>query len=152
PTDSFLREGAGAELLVGRSIYGETRSNPEPSNLRGKVVQLFDQAGVVTTEEYDFKGNLLASERQFAHDYKAPLDWSANPGLEQETFNSHTTYDALNRPVSVTAPDNSVYRPTFNEANVLEKVDVNLRGAQTATPFVTNIDYNAKGQRELIAY
>ena len=29
---------------------------------------------------------------------------------------------------------------------------MNLRGAAVATPFVTNIDYNAKGQRELIAY
>ena len=42
--------------------------------------------------------------------------------------------------------------PTFNEANLLDKVDVNLRGAAAATPFVTNIDYNAKGHRELIAY
>ena len=29
---------------------------------------------------------------------------------------------------------------------------MNLRGAAAATPFVTNIDYNAKGQRERIAY
>ena len=27
-----------------------------------------------------------------------------------------------------------------------------LQGATTATPFVTNIDYNAKGQRTLIQY
>ena len=53
---------------------------------------------------------------------------------------------------TVTTPDGSVYRPTYNEANLLDKVDVNLRGAATATPFVTNIDYNAKGQRELIDY
>ena len=45
-TDSFLHEGAGAEMIVGRSIYGETRLNPEASNLRGKVVELRDQAGV----------------------------------------------------------------------------------------------------------
>ena len=31
-------------------------------------------------------------------------------------------------------------------------MDVNLRGAATPTAFVTNIDYNAKGQRELIQY
>ena len=29
---------------------------------------------------------------------------------------------------------------------------MNLRGAAAATPFVTNIDYDAKGQRELIDY
>jgi RHS repeat-associated protein len=50
------------------------------------------------------------------------------------------------------APDRSVYRPSFNESNLLEKVDLHLGGAAAATPFVTDIDYNAKGQRTLIEY
>ncbi len=45
-----------------------------------------------------------------------------------------------------------MYRPTFNEANLLEAVDVKLRGASTETPFVSNLAYNAKGQRQAIAY
>jgi hypothetical protein len=52
----------------------------------------------------------------------------------------------------VITPDHSIYHATFNEANLLEKVDVNLCGAPVATPFVTNIDYDAKGQRVLIEY
>ena len=77
--------------------------------------------------------------------------------LEAETFNSHTAYDALNRPVALTTPDNSVIRPTYNEANLLERVEANLRGEQANgvavwTPFVTKIDYDAKGQRERIDY
>ena len=152
PTDSFLREDAGDEVVVGRSVYGETRLNPEANNLRGKVVELRDQAGVLTSEDYDFKGNLLSSRRQLLQNYKEEADWSESPALEGETFTSSTTYDALNRPTSVTAPDNSVYRPTFNEANLLEKADVRLHGANDWTAFVTNIDYNAKGQRELIEY
>ena len=152
PTNSFLREGTGPELLIGQVVYGETQTDPEAKNQRGKVVQVFDQAGTVRTEEYDFKGNLLASQRQLGRQYKTTLDWLVGPELEQETFAGSTTYDALNRPLAVTTPDHSVYRSTFNEANLLEKVDVNLRGAQTATPFVTNIDYNAKGQRILIEY
>ncbi len=43
----------------------------------------------------------------------------------------------------------SVIRPGYNEANLLERVEVNLRGAAVATPFVTDIDYDAKGQRTL---
>ena len=31
-------------------------------------------------------------------------------------------------------------------------MSVNLQGTSTATPFVTDIDYNAKGQRTLIEY
>jgi RHS repeat-associated protein len=152
PTESFLQEDNGPEVLIARTLYGESQANPETKNQRGKVVQLFDQAGVVTTEDYDFKGNLLSISLQLAKDYKNTLDWSANPELETETFTGHTTYDALNRPISATSPDGSIYRPTFNEANLLEKVDVNLRGAATATSFVTNIDYDAKGQRMLIEY
>ena len=107
----------------------------------------------IQDEAYDFKGNLLRSSRTLADDYHKLYDWQTDTAQPTwETFSSSTTYDALNRPRSVTAPDNSVYHPTYNEANLLEKVDVNLRGAATPTAFVTNIDYNAKGQRVLIEY
>ena len=152
PIASFLREGTDPEHLIGRIVYGETLPDPEANNLRGKAAQLFDQAGIVTNSKYDFKGNLLTGQRQLVQEYKLTIDWTTNPGVEQETFTSNTTYDALNRPLSVTAPDQSIYHSTFNEANLLEKVDVNLRGAQSATAFVANIDYDAKGQRTLIEY
>src|SRR5262249_36706415 len=118
----------------------------------GEVVQHCDQAGIVTSEAYDFKGNLLASHRQVAREYKSTIDWSTTPALAPQIFTSHMAYDALNRPISATSPDGSVYRPRFNEANLLEKVEVHLRGATTSTLFVTNIDYDAKGQRTRIAY
>ncbi len=76
----------------------------------------------------------------------------ATPLLESETFTQQMQYDALNRSVSMTMPDNSVVRPAYNEANLLENVEANLRGSGTATSFVTNIDYNARGQREKIVY
>lgn len=152
PADSFMTAGASAEQLVGRTVYGETQANPETNNLRGKVVRLFDQAGVVTSDDYDFKGNLLSSGRQIAVEYKATLDWSGAVPLEAATYASSTRYDALNRPAEMTAPDNSVIRHIYNEANLCERVEAILRGATTVTDFVKNIDYNAKGQRELIEY
>jgi RHS repeat-associated protein len=156
PLRSFVQgsdpQNPSTEILFGKIEYGEGQPNDIQLNLRGKSFRQYDSAGVVTGEVYDFKGNLLRSRRQLTRNYKTIPDWSGNPGLEQQTLADSTTYDALNRPVSVTAPDQSVYRPTFNEANLLEKVEVNLRGAQTTTPFVTNIDYNAKGQRALIEY
>lgn len=169
PTDSFLSEGGGAELLVGRSIYGESRPNPEDNNLRGKVVELRDQAGIVTSDQYDFKGNLLRSRRQLARDYKSTLDWSGAVALEPETYTSRTRYDALNRPIQLIAPHSdqpgatiNVIQPIYNEANLLEQVDAwlnrnaepgNLLDPATANLHaVTDIDYDAKGQRLLIDY
>jgi RHS repeat-associated protein len=152
PTDSILRIGVGPELLVTTTAYGESFPNPELNNLRGKAVQLFDQAGVVSNNTYDFKGNLLRSQRQLAQEYRTTLDWSAAVPLEVEIYASQTTYDALNRPTALTAPDNTTIRPGYNDANLLERVDVNLRGAAVTTTLVSDIDYDAKGQRTLIDY
>lgn len=151
PLETFLREGTKPEQLIGHTIYGEGQPNPEAKNLRGKAFQIFDQAGVVTNDEYDFKGNLLSTSRRFAVEYRSIINWTTDPDVELEALTSSTTYDALNRSVAIVAPDQSVYRATFNEANLLERVAVSLHGAP-ATPFVNNINYDAKGQRVLIEY
>ncbi|WP_367025573.1 SpvB/TcaC N-terminal domain-containing protein [Methylococcus sp. ANG] len=169
PTDSFLSEGGGVEMVVGRSIYGEGRPNPEDNNLRGKVVELNDQAGIVTSDRYDFKGNLLESRRRLAQEYKTTLDWFGAVPLEPETYTSRTRYDALNRPIQLIAPHSdqpgamvNVIQPGYNDANLLEQVDAwlnqgaepgNLLDPATANLHaVTDIDYDAKGQRLLIDY
>lgn len=164
PTETWLQEGAAAEQLIERTVYGESRPNPEADNLRGKVVQVFDQAGVATSDEYDFKGNLLRSSRQLASAYSTVLDWSAPVPLDAPVYAGRTRYDALDRPVQSIAPHSdepgalvNVTQPVYNEANLLEQVDVwlgqagepaGLLAAGTADLHaVTNIDYDAKGQR-----
>ena len=77
PTHALLQEGAAAELIVGRTVYGESEPNAEATNLRGRVIQLFDQAGVASTDTYDFKGNVVHSQRQLAIAYSTTLNWSA---------------------------------------------------------------------------
>lgn len=159
------------EILLQRTVYGEGQAGDLANNLRTRAVWQFDSGGMIKSERYDFKGNLLQGTRRIAKEYKSQQDWSViepllavssvnEPALngalagllEADQFISTTTVDALNRPVTMTTPDLSVYRPMFNEANLLEKVTVNLRGAVTQTLFVTNIDYNAKGQRTNIKY
>jgi RHS repeat-associated protein len=178
PIESLLSEGTNAELLVGRTLYGETQSNPETSNSRGKVVKVYDQAGVVTSDLYDFKGNLLRSQRQLAKTvtvqgaqvraYKTKVDWNTTQ-IEDETFTSRTMYDALNRSIQLIAPHSdrqdvkvNIIQPVYNEANLLEQVHAwleqiaepnDLLNVMTATMHaVTDIDYDAKGQRVLIDY
>lgn len=160
PMEQWLSENGGTEKLVGRTVYGENSPTPEVDNLRGMVWKSYDQSGLVTNESFDFKGNPLQSSRQFARTYSATIDWNvADPDslLESETFTTTTAYDALNRAISIKTPHNvdipaSEILPGYNEASLLEKVDVKLRGAATATNFVQNIDYDAKGQRERIQY
>ena len=156
PVEVHLSKDNGQSwVLVGRTIYGESQLNAELQNLRGKVYQVYDQAGLVTSEGYDFKGNLLSSSRQLVDNssrlYTTTMDWSTAVPLEAQSYTSSTTYDALNRPISLTMSDSSVIQHSYNEASLLEHVAVSVQGAPS-TMFVNNIDYNEKGQRTLIEY
>jgi RHS repeat-associated protein len=152
PTKLFVRLNADPELLAEKIVYGEGQPNDQAANLRGNVFQSFDGAGVVAHSAYDFKGNLIKSSRQFLTEYKNQVDWSQaqGPAMEKETNASATTFDALNRPVALTTPDTGVIRPIYSEANLLQQLNVNLRGAANTTPFVLSIYYNVRRQRELI--
>jgi RHS repeat-associated protein len=149
---TFLREGTAGEQLIARAVYGEAEPDAESWNLRGRLVRRFDQAGLVTSAEYDFKGNALSNERRLAREYRNTLDWATDPALEPEAFVSRTDFDALNRPVAATAPDQSLYRASFDEANRPVRIDVHLRGAAVATSFVSRVEYDAIGRRQLIEY
>ena len=178
------------DILVDKIEYGEPPPGATPAaeaeaqrlNLRTRIYRHFDSAGIATnarldvngkpTEAYDFKGNLLRSTRRLVSDYTSIPDWLLNPQLDAETFEGSTRYDALNRPIQSVAPHSSlprarhnVIQPVFNEANLLERVDVWLERAaepgalldpKTEAPSpvvgVANIDYDAKGQRLRIDY
>jgi RHS repeat-associated protein len=141
-------------------IYGdraglnpEERMAAEGLNAIGKPRTVYDTAGKVESEQYDYKGNLLRGYRRFASDYKNTVNWNSdNPDslLEDEQFTSETRYDALNRAIWSQTPDNSTTLPAYNEANLLEKLDIIQNGEQKA--YVSNIDYNEKGQRTAITY
>jgi len=170
------------ELMTERLVYGEQHPEGELRNLRGAVYLHLDQAGVLANEQRDFKGNLRGGSRRLAREYRRMIDWSAvdaalpadpvaalqfpalaavlDPRLEAETFESETTFDALNRPVRLIAPHAvgtpaSIIRPRYNEANLLKELHANLRGENDNeqliwTPFVTNVDYDAHGRHTLI--
>ena len=165
PTHLFVQHEGEEELLAELTVYGERHTDAD-RNLRGQVYRQYDGAGVATSERFDFKGNVLQGNRRLAREYRQTMDWSsladlteiasieaqAEPLLESQTYSTETQYDAVSRPIAIVTPDGSVTLPGYNEANLLERMAVRLRGATTETPFVTNIDHNAKGQRVAITY
>ncbi|MEU5402911.1 SpvB/TcaC N-terminal domain-containing protein [Streptomyces sp. NPDC005963] len=167
PVGIHVSRDGGPELLVERTVYGESHPDAETLGLRTHYYQHYDGAGVVTAERYDFKGNVLRTSRSLAAEYRETVDWfplgplsdaeiidhPPHELLEPDEFVLTTTYDALNRPVTITSPDRSVVRPGYNSAGLLERVDVRLRDADPRwTPFVTGIDYDARARRTLIHY
>ena len=153
-------------MLTTRTVYGESLASPEAVNLRGRAYRVYDGAGVQTAVAYDFGGGLLAAERQLAVDDTQTLDWSAlaelenvadleaaaAPMLESEEFEGEASFDAQGRPVTQTTPDGTAIHLAYNEAALLEGVRANVRGSANETNFVSNIDYDVKGRRSLIAY
>src|SRR5690606_8544353 len=86
PTHMEVAVGTGAPSLVQRTVYGEAvdldPEDPPPPvprsqewNLRGQVYQVYDCAGLMTSEEFDFKGNLLRTTRRLAADYIEDPEW-----------------------------------------------------------------------------
>ncbi len=172
PTRLWARDGTSQQVtLREKLIYGDDPglNLPAETNLRGKLYQHYDEAGLLTFEAYDFKGNLLQKTRQVIGDeailslFNPPppnwevitlrVDWETAPAtlLDEAAFTTNITYDALNRVKIMTYPQDvdgtrKVLRPHYNRAGALERVE--LDGAT----YVERIAYNAKGQRVLIAY
>ena len=145
--------GIDGTALQGRTEYGESVADPEARNLRTRVARQFDGTGIAVSSAYDFAGNLLGSTRQFAAEYaNEVIDWASDVPLEDHVYHASTSYDALNRPVSMTTPDGSVQLPSYDPAGLLDRLDGRLRGAAATTAFAERIEYNARGQRTLLRY
>jgi RHS repeat-associated protein len=145
-TDSSTGTARVAEQI----IYGEGLYEAQVLNLRAAPYKHFDEAGVATTAQRDFKSNILTATRQLLADYVCEVDWSTQPELAglADTFTITNTYDALNRITTATAPDASVTKTVYNQRSLVAALSVNLQGSQTVIDVVTAVSYNAKAQRE----
>ena len=146
PTNVHVATGASLERLAEQISYGEALPNAQTLNLRGAVYERRDGAGLATTNQRDFKGNILVATRRLLTDYADEVDWSAAPALDAETFTTSTTYDALNRSVTVTTPDGKVRTAVYNERSLLAATAVD------GTSYLDASSYDAKGRRQSVDY
>jgi RHS repeat-associated protein len=151
-----------------RSQLVSERSANKLANSLGRLSKQYDDAGLLTFDSYDFKGNSLEKTRRVISDAAIlsvfdppPPNWDVKPyrvnwdaagdPLETKTYTSTMTYDALNRVKVLTYPEDVEKRrrrlvARYNRAGALEHIAL---GADT---YVERIAYNAKGQRVLIGY
>jgi RHS repeat-associated protein len=141
--------------LAESTVYGETQPHPEAQNLRTQVYRKGDGAGVVTHEQYDFKGNVTRGRRQFLAEYGVEPDWSAAPGLLPESYVTERSYDALDRVVSIREYEaNTVFGQTsftYSPANWLASLAV-LPRAGPPVDVVHAVSYNPRGQPANLVY
>ena len=106
---------------------------------------------------YDFKGNLLR-EQPPARRRTTRRRSTGRPNpcrSSRHVFASTHAYDALNRPTSIVDAGRQRLSSDVTTRPTCSSSDARLQAAaarRPSTPFVTNIDYDAKGQRALIEY
>jgi RHS repeat-associated protein len=184
PLQLWARDGKDQKLTLRERLeYGDAgspsqpaaeRTNNREANRLGKPIRHFDEAGLLTFDTYDFKGNLLEKTRRVVSDaailgvfspppagwqieaFRVNWDTPAAMPLDAQTYTSTIRYDALSRVKLMTYPEDVENHrrkliPHYNRAGALESVALERSGAVSET-FVERIAYNAKGQRILIAY
>ena len=170
PTRLWARDGTNQTVtLREKIIYGDggspdqapdEREANKQQNWLGKPYEHYDEAGLLTFDRYDFKGNLEDKIRKVISDEAIANGWvagwdvpNAEADLEDTPYQTTTYYDALNRPREINYPADAteqhrraVLKPRYNRGGALESVTLD------GDFYVTRIAYNAKGQRILIAY
>ena len=165
--DKWLRE----RLVYGEALKDGTTYEPADDDLRGRMVRQYDEAGLLTPT-YDWRGNVRSTTRLVLDDDEAKGDWTtadpvaypyvaSTPDTESDvaaldiaagatmTGTAHvvaSTWDALNRVVTKTAPNGAVTTHTYDDGGAFFRVDVD------GTTLVSATRYNARGQRIQVRY
>jgi RHS repeat-associated protein len=153
PVQVILRQDGG-QKTVQRTAYGDDGApGADLANLRGRERRSDDGAGSVT-HTYDVQGNLTSASRTLTAGtgYSGVIDWAGKPAMDAVTRTGRNVFDALNRPREQTHPDGTVVRYTYNTAGLLDGVEATLAPTGLKTAFITDIAYNAKGQRTRVDY
>jgi YD repeat-containing protein len=184
PVQLWARDGSSQPLtLRERLVYGDapdsgvTPAQVAAGNLLGKAYQHYDEAGLVTVEFYDFKGNALEKMRQVISDaailtaFNSPpanwqvsafrVDWQPPTGsmlsahastlLDVTVYRTSLAYDALNRMKMMRYPQD-VEGKRKELLPHYNRAGVLERVQLDDSTYVEHIAYNAKGQRTLIVY
>jgi RHS repeat-associated protein len=172
PSRLWARDNkSSAVTLRARLEYGDRgdpaqsadeRATARAGNRLGELERDYDEAGLVSVEQYDFKGNVAEKVRQvFADDslVAGPIDWDPPSGstlevhadqlLDRREYRTSSRYDALNRVAVQRLPAGT------DGARREERVDYDRAGALTRVVVdqqvvVERIAHDAKGQRTLV--
>ncbi|MBL8615713.1 MAG: hypothetical protein JNM72_08920, partial [Deltaproteobacteria bacterium] len=173
PTVQTLTDGTATPRVTELRSYGELGGAPTTGRLAGRLFRLFDTAGLMEVSAYDLRGAPITLRRQVLADLTSAADWSTLVSattvsaqntataslLDARSWPLDRSYDALGRLLWEDAPDadsaganRSRTTPSYDVGGRLVRVEATVRGATTATVFVSDIEYNARGQRESITY
>jgi RHS repeat-associated protein len=189
PTRVWARDAAGQPMALRQRIeYGDSGSSAQPAAERqaaaaagrlGKLYRHYDDAGLLTVESYDFKGNATEKVRQVIRDDRIAavfaaaaadewrvqafnVDWEPPAGtafgadaaslLETREYRTSVEFDALNRATLMSCPEDATGGARKSLRPSYNRAGALERLEVDGSAFVERIAYNARGQRVLVAY
>jgi RHS repeat-associated protein len=137
------------------------RAVARTANLLGRLSELYDGAGLITFDRYDFVGHPTHQSRQVISDAAIAAadasggwtaDWAAEGAandLDPVGYETITAYDALERVIDIrtdAADHQSCIVPRYGRSGALAGVDVD------GTPYLNLVVRDASGRRLLAAF
>lgn len=145
------------EKLFIHKEYGEGQANDTSRNLRGKLYRTCGQSGICTHSLYDFQGNSVRQETQFANSYNALLDWSTGQAsldrVALEIYVDTGHFDTFGRENKTTACNEYISECTYNHTGCLTSLHLaNPIDPKLWESYIVDVLYNEILQSEHITY
>ncbi|MDN5201282.1 SpvB/TcaC N-terminal domain-containing protein [Fulvivirgaceae bacterium BMA10] len=137
--------------LVEIFSYGDTESNASANNLKGQLIKVEDLSGIVHSNSYSMREEILETSRQMASNYKTAIDWNKTVDLDPDIYTTGFHYNAIELLMTQNTPDNAVSTNKYNLAGQLISAEVTFAD-RTNQSVIEQIDYDAKGQRTFVQY
>lgn len=131
--------------MIQKMEYGEIEPDPLSNNLRGRIVRIWDQAGLHRRLDYDLHGNCTRQSLEAAVEYKRTIDWHTNNDLERP---STTTcfFDAQSRNISVCDVSGATTQKQYDPRGLQIQVECRLETERDSKVLMRDAKYNPEGR------
>ncbi len=142
----------GLNQVVERMVYGAAPAYADAAlkNARGRLVEHYDQAGVLSIRQYTPDGKPLRTERRLLENYKSEPDWTTPAAvvLDPSSFITEGIYDALGRITEQRLPDGTTRFISYLQSGGVARVGVTTAdGELNNVSILRDSAFNARGQR-----
>jgi insecticidal toxin complex protein TccC len=148
-----LQETLSGQALATREVwfYGETQSDAQLNNMRGRCVCCYDTAGKRSWSGFRLTGQPLDETRQLLADAEGPPDWSGQEpawasALDTSAYTTGWMHDATGAWWMQTDAKRNVQQRAFDVAGQVAKSSLTHYQQAQVQPVLSSIEYTAAGQ------